>query len=366
MTKKSKMILGLASMLGVSAGATAVSGFAWFITTKSATVDITNIGVYSTSSGLDVQLKTIHQGLTVNDSPATAHNIDLLGATESKTETILATEANQTTFNLQKYASAITSVKVGENEPTDAYTHTAGTKVVTLTSGAGIVVGTPVVIQYSAYAALTDISSTDGQTFYKPTWTAGNPGLYATAMPTTTSGYVSFTMTLTASGNDALDIYLNGASISAAVDGAANTAAANIARVAFIENTTTNLIIQNTVVNTNNKGIDSSFVANSDVADRVNGNNCTQWDLSKLATTPAKLAAIDHSVKDTWSTGAKTTAQNYVCTVNGQSSVDIKVAIWLEGTSGNSTNNASGQFSGEIENAMISVNLPLIAFNAVA
>ena len=58
MTKKSKMTLALASMLGITAGAAAVSGFAWFTTTKSANINVTNIGIYTSSSGLDVKLKS--------------------------------------------------------------------------------------------------------------------------------------------------------------------------------------------------------------------------------------------------------------------------------------------------------------------
>ncbi len=363
MTKKSKLILGLASMLGVSAGATAVSGFAWFITTKSATVEITNIGVYSTSSGLDVTLKTIHQGLT-ELNPGT-HNIDLVGGTVSTTETINATSAGQTTFTLNKYAASITSVSVNGGAATDAYTWTEGqnSKTIELDDGTGIVVGTPIQVTYLAYSALTDISSTDGQTFYKPTWTAGNPGLYATAMPTTEDGYCSFTMTLAASGDDALDIYLNGASIAAAYSSEANNLAANIARVAFIENTTTKLIVQNAVGATNNKGINSTFVANYDPA---GGANKTQWDLSALQISPATLAACDGTNKNTWSDGTRQLSENYITHIPGNSSVDIKVSIWLEGTSGNATNNASGQFSQNLEGAMIKVNLPLIAFNHAA
>ena len=63
MTNRSKMILGLASLLGVTAGATAVSGFAWFVTTKTATVDVTNIGVYNNNPSLTMHINN-PQGIT--------------------------------------------------------------------------------------------------------------------------------------------------------------------------------------------------------------------------------------------------------------------------------------------------------------
>lgn len=360
MTKKSKLILGLASMLGVSAGATAVSGFAWFITTKSATVEVTNIGVYSTSSGLDVTLKECHKG--VADAGSGSADVNLVGATVATTETIMTTSDNQTEITLSKYAKQITSITVASAAATGTLGTDANSNKITLSSPVATT-GTAVTVEYLAYSALTDISSTDGQTFYKPTWTAGNPGLYATAMPTTTDGYVSFTLTLAASGSDALDIYLDHASITGAFSNTINNHAASIARVAFIEGSTTKLVAQNTVDATNNKGIDSTFTANYRPG---GGTPYTQWDLSALSNVPATLTAFDPTNKATWSDGTRALSENYITHVAGNSSVDIKVNIWLEGTSGNESNNASGEFAQDIEKAMIKVNLPLIAFNHAA
>ena len=70
MTKKSKMTLALASMLGITAGATAVSGFAWFATTKSADIDITNIGVYNNNpSTIDNLHREAKNVIWVTNSP---------------------------------------------------------------------------------------------------------------------------------------------------------------------------------------------------------------------------------------------------------------------------------------------------------
>jgi hypothetical protein len=367
MTKKSKMILGLASLLGVSAGASAVSGFAWFITTKSATVNINNIGVYSTSSNLNVVLKQALKGCTDDAAdPSTQSDINLVGGTSAKTETFKAT-ASQATLALKHYAKEITSVSKNGTPlavSTD-YTWTAGTtgKTITLTNPAAA--NDEFEVSYVAYAALTDVSSADGKTFYKPVWTAAGAGVTATSITDVTdaaSGYVSFSMTLTAAGTDNLDIYLNQPTITAVnTSDAADTAAANITRVSFIDNNVTKLIVQKgTIGATNNKGIDSLFAATP--------NASPLWDLSTLSTGPSNtiFANLDGTDKDTMSAGTKTAGENYVTTVTGGTSKDIIVNIWLEGTSGNQSGNAGGQFAtaANPENGMINVNLPLIAFNA--
>lgn len=68
MKNRSKMILGLASLLGVTAGATAVSGFAWFVTTKTADVEVTNIGVYSKNPTLSVNIKELKGLVRTNNA----------------------------------------------------------------------------------------------------------------------------------------------------------------------------------------------------------------------------------------------------------------------------------------------------------
>ncbi|MCQ2799919.1 MAG: hypothetical protein MJ228_04070 [Bacilli bacterium] len=62
MKNRSKMILGLASMLGISAGAAAISGFAWFTTQRTADISASNFKV---GSG-DGTLKISSAGSLVN------------------------------------------------------------------------------------------------------------------------------------------------------------------------------------------------------------------------------------------------------------------------------------------------------------
>jgi hypothetical protein len=223
MTKKSKMILGLASMLGVSAGATAVSGFAWFTTTKKADVDISNIGVYSKSSALAVTFKSALVGCANDGSDEGDINVKTAG-TERFTG-----DGSTTSFTLKDIPDAKPTVKV-DGAAVDAadVDWTSGTKVVTLASAPDDT--DPVEITYSPFAdVLTDVSSVDGQTIYKPTWTATGEGRYATDVPAVETGFLRFSMTLQASGSSDLKVYLNNPSIAPSTAGTANQAAADIA-----------------------------------------------------------------------------------------------------------------------------------------
>ena len=65
MKNKSKLILGLAAMLGVTAAAGTTAGFAWFTTIRTATVSLTNAHVYSDYGDLKVQYVDVaNNGIT--------------------------------------------------------------------------------------------------------------------------------------------------------------------------------------------------------------------------------------------------------------------------------------------------------------
>lgn len=382
MTKKSKMTLALASMLGVTAGATAVSGFAWFATTKSADIDITNIGIYSKSSGLDLRLKSGAALVGVTDSTATPSgegNINLVGAVGAAvTEKQNATAADQVKFPLSQYASAVSTVKIDGAAYEGTVTLTDDGKSVTLGAAPGL--DKEVSVTYTPYAALTDTSSDDGQHIFKPTWTASGEGRYATAISENGGvGYVQFTMTLTATGNADLEIYLDRPSIDP-VDDTANSAdsnAAAITRVSFVEDKASDpdetlLILQNSIGSNDNKGlnkdlIDDGFNFDSDDEDSVND----LYDISSLCAavdtnifkTPDTLNA-KANLQGSWGkdNNNKTKANNWLCTLAANETKSIVVTIWLEGTSANSGNAVYGRYANTIENGMISVNLPVVAF----
>ena len=372
MTKKSKMTLALASMLGITAGATAVSGFAWFTTTKSATVDITNIGVYSKSSALDVVFKEAVVGCTNNGS--TDHDINVIGdvAGSTKTETIPATSAEQKKFEFKAFPGEepTAQVKIGDAAATAATVANwdPDSREIELATAPGL--GAKVIVTYKPFASLTDVSSVDGQKMYKPVWTASGEGRYATGIerldnvvaPAEPEGYLQFTMTITASGASPLAVYLDDPHINAADDTDADNAAAARARVALIEGTTTKLVLQNDIdVAANNKGIDADYVSTGKTASYQ---GATVYDLNTLSASvnSSVLAEPDDTNKKALSdepTGGTPASNNFVTTVPAAGSVDITVTVWLEGTSGI---DANGKFALSPENGMINVSLPLIAF----
>ena len=375
MTKKSKMTLALASMLGITAGATAVSGFAWFTTTKAATVDITNIGVYSKSSALAVEFTSAVVGCTDNGS--TTGSVSVIGASAAATTTDhFKGDGTNNTFTLKQYANAKPTVTVG-GTPVAEGEITLGTgangKKVTLTNAP--LNNEEVEITYTPYAALTDVSSIDGLHIYKPTWTATGEGQYATAIPEISAsadpavktGYIQFTMTLTANGSSDLSVYLNNPQIKPvnSTAGSPDIAAANLTRVAICEGSTTDLVIQKSIAS--NKGIGSDFISaglTADLSDPVDGVE-DAFDLSTLTDVvpAAKYAIPDDTDKSILSSAPTANAtNNFVTTVTAGNSKVLTVTIWLEGTCGNTGSGPEGTFDASPENGMIEVNLPLIAF----
>ena len=375
MTKKSKMILALASMLGVSAGATAISGFAWFTTTKQANVDVTNIGVYSTSSALAVSWTEGQTAIGCAQDPGVTTGLGVVGAASSSTltETITATEATQTVFKVNKHPYSISSISIDDGSTTTAGSGTVTDPVAkTITLSNGVSAGNKVTITYTPYEALTDLSSVNGQEIYKPTWTASGEGRYCTAFTPATTGFVRFKMTLTATGGSDLRVFLNkGASVSPADEhNNDDIYAAHIARVAIIDNTETKFVFQEDKTH-GTVGVSSTYTTsafNHRLAES-GANDC--WDLKETTTNPlpdlgtnllSQTAITDKTAHDSaWAANSvnQVAAESFITTVGAGQSKDITVTIWLEGT--NYTED-SGTFTNSPENGMIAVNLPLIAF----
>ena len=379
MTKKSKMILALASMLGVSAGATAISGFAWFTTTKQANVNVNNIGVYSTSSALAVSWTEGQTAIGCAKDPGVTTGLGVVGAASSSTltETIEATEATQTVFKVNKHPYSVSSISIDDGSTTTVGSGTVTDPVAkTITLSNGVSAGDKVTITYTPYEALTDLSSVNGQEIYKPTWTASGEGRYCTAFTPATTGFVRFKMTLTATGGSDLRVFLNkGASVAPADEhNDDDIYAARIARVAIIDNTDTMFVFQqNTSYGT--VGVDAAYTTsayNHRLADGAGANDC--WDLKEATTNPltdltdlessllSETAITDKTAHDsTWAANSanQVAAESFITTVGAGQSKDITVTIWLEGTNYTET---TGTFTNSPENGMIAVNLPLIAF----
>lgn len=374
MTKKSKLVLAMASMLGITAGAAAVSGFAWFTTTKSAVVSVTNIGVYSKNSALAVSFK---EGTRCTGTNVTG-GINVVGTPAAST-TVQAITANATQASTKKFAvdkhpvdnsTATVTIKSGANEAVAGHITAVDEESREITLSDTILEGDIVTFTYTPYESMTDISSYDGQTFYKPTWTATGEGRYATAIPTTTTGHVQFTMTLAATGASDLMVYANaGVEITPADDtNDHDNAAAGITRVAVIDDlsSATKFVTQN-ATSAGAVGINSTWAGamNADL-DGEAGND--GWDLKATGVNAIPTitnlvqadAIADKSAHDaTWAASHQTYADGYITTVPAGQTRDVTVAIWLEGTNNTDGN---GKFNADPEKGMIGVNLPLIAF----
>ena len=365
MTKKSKLVLAMASMLGITAGATAVSGFAWFTTTKNATVNVSNIGVYSNSSNLAIAFGTPLKGCegSVDGSTLTV---------KAKGEQIVQnwTGDNSTVaYTLSEVPNGTPTVTVGGSPMASGWT-VSGT---TLTFDDAPAADAAIQVSYYSRKVLTDLSSTDGVNIYKPTWTATGEGRYATAMPAAETGYLSFTMTVSASGSSALEVFANHPTIVGAATGAttATAAAADLDRVAVIADGSTRFILQNDPSEPNNRGISSTIATsgkNWEFDDESAGND--GWDLSLASGTAVvpTLTATESEYKNNRSTAPAHTdasdiiANNYITHVDAGGSKTITIVVWLEGTSYNATNLAYGAYDEDILDGIFSVNLPLIAF----
>lgn len=376
MTKKSKLVLGLASMLGITAGATAVSGFAWFTTTKGATVSVTNIGVYSKSSALAVTFK---EGTRCTGTNVAA-GINVIGdhaaSTTTQVITANATQASTKKFAVDKHpykdGGATVTIKSGSSEPVNATVTDIDEESREITLSNTILEGDIVTITYTPYEAMTDVSSYDGQTFYKPTWTATGEGHYATAIPTTDTGYVTFTMTLSATGASGLIVYANSGVTITPADGenAHDVAAAGITRVAVIDDnsSTTKFVTQN-ATSAGTVGINSTWAGNDHKNWDSDGDHTNDgWNLKAADSTAIPTitnlvqanAIADKSAHDAaWAASNQLYTDGYITTIPAGGSRDVTVAIWLEGT--NNTD-SEGKFNADPEKGMIGVTLPLIAF----
>ena len=358
------MILGLASLLGVTAGATAVSGFAWFVTTKTAEVAVTNIGVYNTNPSLSVTVSGF-QGVTKANNAT--NNFDLVADVDTTNgyETKTGDGSNKSFTLTGSPAAGVTPKAYIDNVEVAVASYDSVNKIVTLESAPAN--GKEVRFVYCNGAALTDISSIDGLTFFDPTWQAASEGTKATLIPyAQTTQYLAFDMTFAApaAGNSALSIFLDRPTIKAAVPGTpADDAAASVARVGFSVAGSNKLILANNVDSDHNKGISAEKVADYD-GDGSNKNARTtegDYTVTNVLDTCDKLYApslVDYSVLSSQTEDAEHMFLTKVTNAN----VTVHVSIWLEGTSGV---DAKGDYSAPI-GGEIAVKLPIVAFTSAA
>lgn len=354
MKNRSKMILGLASLLGVTAGATAVSGFAWFVTTKTADVTVTNIGVYNNNPSLSVNVTNMKGVVRTNNA---ANDFDLKAANDTS-DFMEEKDANGVSYVLSQAPLAQPKAYVDGAEVSVA-SYDAGTKTVTLSAAPEA--GKKVRFVYCDKAALTDVSSKDGINFYDPTWQAAHEGTKATKIPTAKAGeqYITFDMEFAAPTTGSLNVFLDRPKITALdTDNDADNEAAAVTRVAFSTDTDgTVLIISNNVGDEYNKGISKTKVDAQNASTAAGDYTVTSF-LDPCGEKLVVPSETNYSVLS--SVADLDAAHNYIATING-SDVTVHVAIWLEGTSHVDalTGNNSTPIGGEIN-----VRLPIVAFGA--
>ncbi len=292
MKNKTKLVLGLASLLGVTAAAGTTAGFAWFTTTRTATVSLTSANVYSDFGDLSI-------AYTAVDSNGITHD-----ATKTNTLAIAAT------------------------------------------------------------TGVTDISG-DGKTFFKPVWKADN----GTAQPTAATSissisnasdktyYVQFGVALYNSGKTSFKVYLEegsavvGVNVNAGSDTslqaqqAKNDAAAKATRVAIWSTGTT-------PANMTTWQYDStdSVTPSADPSDPKDMTTGFKYISSASGTAYGAVGTVSTPAKATFHAGAFTHIDLQSSAVYGQlvasvaanSSTEVIISSWIEGTLSTANNAAKG------------------------
>ena len=241
MKTRSKMILGLASLLGVTAGATAVSGFAWFVTTKTATIDVTHIGVYNNNPSLSVTMSNLAGVSRTNDA---ANDFDLAASKDSTYFRHTATGNGSTTDFELPAPGPKGKPKAYVNGTETTITYAAATRTATFDTAP--VANAEILFEYYE-AALTDVSSTDGINIYDPTWQTAYEGTKATKIENAQAGtqYISFDLTFAPAESGSLDVLLDRPKITAKTSSDPDKEAAAVARVAFSIGQTNILTLSN-------------------------------------------------------------------------------------------------------------------------
>jgi hypothetical protein len=85
MKNKTKLVIGLASMLGVTAAAGTTAGFAWFTTTRTATVNLASAHVNTTAGDLKIAYVPIENNNVTGDASET-NSLALSASTTNATD----------------------------------------------------------------------------------------------------------------------------------------------------------------------------------------------------------------------------------------------------------------------------------------
>lgn len=286
MKTKSKLLLGLTAALAASVGVASTATFAWFTTTRTASVNFTSTSVYSTKGNLAIAYSAIAYG----------------GTTGSVAGNIATVNAN--------------------------------TEDVTDISGDGLNFYRPNWIP-------------GGEGYYANNFSTIHNGL---ENGVATTYFVTFNITLTNNGSGDLDAYLDtgsdvyayGSKLEPATNTSKDNDAAAGTRVAIYEGSTLKSL-WHCIADTNGYHYLKS-TAGGDAYGAVTGGVAATTNYSLETLTDSGLAASTfHAGKFTTPVAHGFTNQSgqSLGSITAGSSIVLTVVIWLEGTATTSTNNAT-------------------------
>lgn len=314
MKNKTKIVVGLSSLLAVTASIGAYSTFAWFTTTRVATVNVTSATVYSNFG----KLLVAYPHTSTEGQPTTK-----VGSTDGST-----TQPEQGT----------------------AYTFTQSS---TATDGVYTISALNIT---TVPQNMTDVSGTGKiGSFYKPTWIPGSEGTAASAMPIVTNGkkidgitadatasyYIAFNLEFWNTGTTPINVYFNSTTTLStftlatgdATQLAKDTAAMKSTRVAVYDGDTEMSVWQ--------QETDTALTPAYKYISAASGT-----DLGNKATISSLTAESGNFHVGAFAAVQKdftaTKGQTLVSSLAGGHSKVLTFTMWIEGTANAATNAAIG------------------------
>ncbi len=305
MKTKNKVMLGIAAMTAATLGVGTTATFAWFTTTRTATVNVSKIEAKALAGNLEIKYNPIAKGGTVAGTGTTAN------------------------------------------------TYVAG--------GNLNVAGESTTITYA-----TDVSG-DGKTFYRPNWKPGADGTTASSITALASAentaavadpaapalqnWVEFNLSFKNSGNKAIDLFLNKGSQVNAVDtgDTADVAAAKATRIAIWDSTNANCLCLWQYDNTDAATLKNVTTAAAGTALYGVDKFTTAALAAEVYTdathvTPHEILVGEPQdvVVENQNALKNAPSEQYLGTLNAAAELTVRVAIWFEGTLTECDNDALG------------------------
>lgn len=295
MKKKTQVILGLSSIVAVTAGVAGASTFAWFTTQRTAQVNVTNANIFSTTTALNVAYGGSADG-SIDSGTVTGNIVSVNGTTNAKVTDISGN---------------------GKNFYRPAW----------VPGGEGL--------------------------------SASSMDTIENGHPATTYYYLKFTLTITNTGNADMPVYLNSGSSVFAHGGSSATDASKLAakatRIAILDDSS-NLLTQwqfNTEESTAKTHYSYIVAQTGDTAYNVSG-----YSVQKVASGD-HFHLGDFTTVQSGFNDDNSHDDQYLCTLTKAggtaASKNIQIVMWLEGTSTYATNTDTANAVGGVIDAKINI-----------